>query len=109
MIDMTLFIFRRLVTEVPLILACLGCIVAALIFWRSAPAPSPYVVLACGFTLTLLIMYPAAWWFARALGAQTNSAVGTAFSLGWSVARSFSTILLVVAVYAGRARERLPI
>lgn len=102
MIDVILFVLRQLVTEVPLIIVCIGCIVAAFVFWQRAPSASLYVVLACGFTLLLLIAYPAAWWCARALGAQTESAVGMAFSVGWSVARAISTILLVVAAYAGR-------
>ena len=110
MIEMIVFVLRQLITEVPLIIVCIGCIVAAFVFWQRAPSASLYVVLACGFTLLLLTGYPAAWWCARAFGAQTRSAVGMAFSIGWSVARSISTILLVVAVYAGRknSHENIP-
>jgi predicted Na+-dependent transporter len=110
MIAMILFVLRQLLTEVPLIIVCLGCIVAAFSLWQRAPSSSLYVVLACGFTLLLLIAYPAAWWCARTLGAQTQSAVGVAFSIGWSVARSIATIVLVVAVYAGRknSHEDIP-
>ena len=102
MIDMILFVLRQLVTEVPLVIVCIGCIVAAFVFWQRAPSPSLCVILACVFTLALLIIYPAAWWYARSLGAKTGSTVTTAFSVGWSMARATSTVLLVVAVYAGR-------
>ena len=103
--DMILFVFRELLAEAPLVVVCIGCIVAAVVFWREAPLPSLYVVLACGFTLLLLIMYPVAWRFARALGAQSVGTVATSFKICWSVARSASTILLVVAVYAGRKQR----
>jgi hypothetical protein len=102
MIDMTLFILRQLVTEVPLIMVCIGCIVVGFIFWKRAPLSSLYVVLACVLTLLLLVGYPAAWWIARAFGAKTESILGISFGIGWSIARSVSTILLVMAAYVGR-------
>lgn len=102
---MIFFILRQLVTEIPLIMVCIGCIIAGFIFWKRAPSSSLYVVLACSFTLLLLVGYPATWWIARAYGAQTESVLGASFSIGWSIARSVSTILLVIAVYAGRKKS----
>lgn len=99
---MIFFILRQLITEIPLIVVCISCIVAGIFFWKRAPSSSLYVVLACGFTLLLLVGYPAAWWIVREFGAQTESILGVSFSIGWSIARSISTVLLVIAVYAGR-------
>jgi hypothetical protein len=99
---MIFFVVRELIAEMPLVIVCIGGIVAAIVLWKKAPSGSVCVILACGFTLTLLVAYPAAWWFAREIGAQTQSGVGAAFKMGWSVARSISTLLLVVAVYTGR-------
>jgi F0F1-type ATP synthase assembly protein I len=105
MIDMILYALRQLLTEIPLITICIGCIVTAFIFWRRAPASSLYLVLACGFTLMLLFMYPFAWAIVLAHGAQTVPGISTAFSVGWSIARGITLILLVVAVYAGRKQS----
>jgi hypothetical protein len=99
---MMIFVLRELVMEAPLIIVCMGGIVAACVFWQRASTASLCVVLACGFTLLLLVAYPVEYWCARALGSQAQGPVGAAFKIGWSVARSISTILLVVAAYAGR-------
>jgi hypothetical protein len=102
MIDMILYALRQLGTEVPLILVLIGCIVTACIFWRRAPSPSLYVILACVFTLILLFMYPFSWAFVLANGYQNTPGISTAFSVGWSVARGIATVVFVIAVYSGR-------
>jgi hypothetical protein len=102
MINMILFVLPEFLKESPFIITSIGCVVAALVLWKRAPSASHYVLLACGFSLALAVMYPVAWWCVRALGAQTQSTIGVAFSVGWSIARSICTILLVFAVYVGR-------
>jgi len=101
-IDMLFYAFRQLVTEVPLIIVLIGCIVVSLIFWRRAPRPSLYVLVACVFTLALLFFYPFSWACVLAAGDQNVPGINMAFSIGWSVARAIATILLVIAAYIER-------
>jgi len=104
MADMILYVFRQLFTEVPCILVCIGCIVAAFVLWQRAPSASFYVVLACGLTVVLLILYPLIWWYMRAFDIGTSTGARTAWSYVWSMADSIKIILLVVAVYIGRRK-----
>ena len=106
-IDMTtlFFVIQQLASELPSILTLAGSIVVAGIFWRRAPSSSLYVVLACGLSLVLLILYPVAWQVVRHTAEgdpQTVRKINIAFTVSWSVVRSISTILLIVAVYIGR-------
>lgn len=110
--DMTtiIFVFQQLATELPSILTLIGSIVVAVVLWRRAPSASLYVGLACGLSLVLLILYPVAWQVVRHVAEgdpQTVRRINIAFAVFWSVVRSISTILLVVAVYVGRERVRV--
>jgi hypothetical protein len=103
------FIFEQLLTELPSIIVLTGGIVFAFIFWQRAPAASLYVVLACGLTLLLLLLYPVAWQVAHYLfdyGDATKARrVNIAMAVLWSIARAIATGLLLFAVYTGRKRE----
>jgi len=105
-----MFVCQQLATELPSILTLMGSIVVAGILWRRAPSSSLFVGLACGLSLVLLILYPVAWQVARHVtqgDPQTARKINIAFAVFWSLVRSVSTILLVVAVYAGRERLRV--
>jgi len=98
-------VLQQLFNQVPMMFADLGCIVAALVLWRRAPLSSVLILLACGITLALLIVYPFAWAVAvRLVGgdAQAVARIDILFGIGWAVVGAISTTLLVFAVYAGR-------
>jgi hypothetical protein len=105
MADMIIFTFRQLVTEMPVIVVCIGCIVAAFIFWKRAPSASLYVVLGCGLTLVIVGLYPVVWWYVRSLGIGANPIVRDLFSICISVGDAAKIILLVVAAYIGRGGQ----
>jgi hypothetical protein len=102
MADMIIFTFRQLVTELPVIVVCIGCIIVAFVFWQRAPSASLYVVLGCGLTLLIVGLYPVVWWYVRSLGVGANPIVRDLFSFGISVGDAAKIILLVVAAYIGR-------
>jgi hypothetical protein len=102
MISLLVYVFRQLLMEAPAIIIYSGCLVAALLFWRRAPAVSLYVLLACGFKLALFVIYPVTWWYLRTVGIGANPTVRVLFNIGWSLADSLFVVLLVVAAYAGR-------
>ena len=104
MADMFIFAFRQLLTEVPVILVCIGSIIAAFIFRQRAPSVSLYVVWGCSLTLVIVLLYPVAWWYVRSLGIGSNPVVRDAFSFIISVADSAKIVLLVAAAYAGRSQ-----
>ncbi len=82
-----------------------GAIAAASMLWRRAPLSSLLIVLACGITLALLIVYPFAYEaVVRALANthQDVAHVSALFGVAWAVVGAISTTLLVCAVYAGR-------
>ena len=106
--DIIIYAFRQLFAEVPVIIVCIGCIVAASILWQRAPAASLYVVLGCGLTLLILILYPVVWWCVRSLGVGANPMVRDLFSFGFSVGDGAKIILLVVAAYTGRKQAAQP-
>src|SRR5256885_7027606 len=49
---------QNLIIQVPMMVVAAGCMVAALVLWQKAPVSSLLVVLACGSSLALLIVYP---------------------------------------------------
>ena len=103
-----IYILQQLATELPSIVVCVVAIVVAFTFHRRAPSATLYVVLACGLTLLLLLLYPLAWQAARHMfdsDAETARRINIAFAVFWSVIRAISTGLLVVAVYQGRGRR----
>jgi hypothetical protein len=102
MIDMTIYALKQLVTELPMIIVCIGCMVVAFVFWRRAPSSSLYLVLGCSLSLALFFLYPFAWAFVLAHDDQAVPGIRMAFSFGWSVFRSLFLILMVVAIYSGR-------
>jgi hypothetical protein len=104
MVDMIIYALEQLVTELPMIIVCVACIVAAFVFWRRAPSSSLYLVLACGFSLALFFIYPLAWAYVLAHGYQTEPGIRFAFSFGWSIFRAIFLILLVFAIYSGRKK-----
>jgi hypothetical protein len=106
MINRILFIFWELLKESPFILVCVGSIIAALVLWRRAPSASLFVVLGCGLSLVLAAMYPVVWEYFVAHGRRGDPAVRSAFTFAWSLVRSASTVLLVLAAYAGRQRSQ---
>ena len=105
MTDMIIFTVRQLLDAVPVIVVCIGCIVAAFIFWQRAPSASLFVVLGCGLTLTIVMLYPVIWWYVRSLGVGWNPIVRDALSFGVSVGDAAKIILLVVAAYIGRSKR----
>jgi hypothetical protein len=99
------YILQHLATELPSLLTLMVAIVAAVMLWRRAPTSSLCVALACGISFVLLIAYPFAWQVARHVAEGDPGSVrrvNIAFAVFWSVVRSVSTILLVLAVYLGR-------
>jgi len=98
-------ILQQLLNQVPMMVADLGAIVTALILRRRAPLSSLLVILACAFTLILLVLYPFAYKAVVRLLAgdsQTVSTINAAFGTAWAVVGAISTTLLVLAVYTGR-------
>src|SRR5665811_772702 len=55
------FMLEQLLTELPSIVVLTAGVVLAFIFWRRAPTASLYVVLGCGLSLLLLLLYPLVW------------------------------------------------
>jgi hypothetical protein len=104
MIEMIIYALKQLLTELPMIVVCIGCIVVAFILWRRAPSSSLYLVLACSLSLALFFLYPFAWAYVLANNYQTEPGIRFAFSFGWSIFRAMFLILLVVAIYAGRKK-----
>ena len=102
MTDIIFYEFQQLLPEIPCILVCIGCIVAAFIFWRRAPSASLYVVLGCALTLVIVFAYPLIWFYVRSLGVGANPLVRSAFSFGISLADGLKIVLLVIAAYIGR-------
>ena len=102
MIDMLVYALKQLVTELPMILVGICCIVAGFVFWRRAPSSSLYLILGCSLSLALLFIYPFAWAYVLAHDDQGAPGIRMAFSFGWSVFRSLFLILMVVAIYSGR-------
>ena len=102
MTDLIFYELRQLLPEIPCIIVCIGCIVAAFIFWQRAPSASLYVVLGCGLTLAIVLAYPLIWWYVRSLGGGANPLVRSAFGFCISVADALKIMLLVVAAYIGR-------
>jgi hypothetical protein len=106
-------ILQNLFTAAPMMVVALGSIVTAVVLWRHAPLSSLLVILACGSSLALLIVYPFAYKAVVHLlaeDAQSLARINIAFGVGWSIARAVYLVLLVVAVYAGRknSREDIP-
>jgi hypothetical protein len=104
MIDMIVYALKQLVTELPMIIVSIGCIVVALVFWRRAPSSSLYLVLGCSLSLGLLFIYPFAWAYVLAHDNQGTPGIRMAFSLAWSIFRSVFLILMVAAIYSGRKK-----
>jgi hypothetical protein len=102
MIEIIVYTLKQLVTELPMIIVSIGCIVVAFVFWRRAPSSSLYLVLGCSLSLALLLIYPFAWAYVLAHDDQAVPGVRMAFSFCWSVFRSLFLILMVVAIYSGR-------
>ncbi len=103
--NITIITVRQILTELPTLVVCLGAIVAALVYWRRVPASSLCVLLACGLTAIVLVIWPVAFDVVVYLlggSAQARQAADFAFRVFWSVVRAIATALLVYAVYAGR-------
>ena len=102
------YIFQQLLTELPSIVVCLAAITVAFTFHRRAPSATLYVIVACGLTLLLLLLYPVAWQVVRRMfdsEPETVRRINIALAFFWSMIRAISTGLLIIAVYVGRGRN----
>jgi hypothetical protein len=97
------YVYEQLLVETPYILACVGGVVLAVTLWRRAPSSSICVVVACGVTLFLLALHPIAWEIATRI--SRSSAINVLFGVLWSIERAIFAILLLLAVYLGRAQK----
>ena len=104
------YIFLQFMEQIPMMLADLGCIIAACILWRRAPLSSLLVLLACSVPLLFLIVYPFAYELVLhsfASDAQTTRLIYVLSGVANALVGATFTTLLVIAVYSGRKRPEV--
>ena len=99
-------ILKGVLVELPLIVTCLAGIVVARTFWQRTPSASKYLIVACTISLGACVLYPVSiqvfWVMLKNSDHQTVDIASNVFAAVWSILRSVSYILLMVAVYVGR-------
>jgi hypothetical protein len=93
-----------------MIVAALGAVVAACVLWQRAPLSSLLLVLACTWSVFLLILYPLAYEVVVHFAApnpQSIAKLNFAFGVGWSLFRASYLVPLVMAIYAGRPAHKI--
>ncbi len=98
-------LFQYLFIQAPMMIAAIGCIVAASILWHRAPFASALLIAACGVSILAFLVYPVAFKAAvGVLGADAASVrrINNAFGFFWSVFRAVYLVVLVFAIYSGR-------
>jgi hypothetical protein len=104
-------ILLALLRDLPMMAAAIGVMVAAFVLWRRAPLSSLLLVLACGSSLLLLILYPFAFTAVLRFGSadtQSVARISALFGIGWSIFRALYLIVMAVAIYAGRRNHEHP-
>lgn len=101
----------QLFNEAPMVVVMAAVSVTSLVLWKRAPLSSLLILVACIYTLALLLIFP----FIHDIvihrfgtDSQSQAMAYFTFSMIWSTARAFYLILLIVAVYVGREKPKSP-
>jgi hypothetical protein len=106
---MTSYVFRIfLFKEAPVFAVCIAGLVAGFHLRRQATPASLWVFLACGWQLTVLLVFPVIWWLLCVWGIQKQNVVQWGFALAENVSYTVCILFLILAACAGRRPPNEP-
>lgn len=96
--------------QVPVLIVSLVACAVILAKWKEGSRGSLWALLAFGLTLILCLVIPIvqttaqSWAIQSGVAVTAGASVFTGLAVFWSVLRGITYVLLLVAVYAGRAQ-----
>jgi hypothetical protein len=106
--SMTSLLLQQLGYRAPVLLTCVVGIILSVIFWRRAPRPSLFVLLAASFEAVVSISNSVAFTYIVTSNSSSSASIGQRLSMVGMVASMVSPvpyILLMIAAFVGRSRQ----